>query len=397
MLKKLFLFLMVSAVFFVSISKAVESPAVIQTSGSVRSSTVRPLLNLPSPGEIPPNSGGSRWNPWIDKEDSVQAYQDLVTTYDFGDWESVGKSSSGSYGGDPNWDIVMFKFGNPNGGIVMIDTDLHGNEYYGYQCLKSVITWLASSNDADAVRIRQNNCVLVVPVANYRQGRTNFNIHSTNDDPAGGDLGVNLNRNFSPSFNLHGAGTDDYSGSYADSERESQALINAWNTYHPRVYLNIHQGIGPSVMVTARSTFPQAVEDANAIDTLLPQIQSTLGSLTPGQDNSAWWGFNVGSSYGQGYSKDGAASRGAVGILLELWGNEWHSDDPAIKANLETGNTFKQLKAMFISMCQAVESTTQSLSTVTGQWYHQDSVLMTPMHFSDANLQLKFVKETDPS
>jgi hypothetical protein len=83
--------------------------------------------------------------------------------------------------------------------------------------------------------------------------------------------------------------------------------------------------------------------------------------------------------------------------LLELWGNEWHSDDPAIEANLETGNTFKQLKAMFISMCRAVESTTQSLSTVTRQWYYQDSLLMTPMHFSDANLQFKFVKETDLS
>ena len=142
----------------------------------------------------------------------------------------------------------------------MIDSYLHGNEFYGYQVIKSLITWLLTSNDADAKRILQNNYVLVVPVVNYRWGRTNYNTPSwmTTNDPGndGDDCGVNLNRNFGPSWSssLSYSNTDSYSGVSADSEAESQALINAWNKYNPRIYWNLHQGIGPSTSSTAISS-----------------------------------------------------------------------------------------------------------------------------------------------
>lgn len=387
MLKKLCLFLLVSVLVCVPISEATNTPHVIQTGGSISSSTVRPQLILPPAGSVP----NGYETPWTDKEGCVPEFQTLATTYG-GDWESIGKSSSSSFGGNSNWDIAMFKFGNPDGGVVMIDAQMHGNEFYGYQVLKAVVTWMLSSSDADAVRIRERNCLLIVPVVNYRMARTNFRVQSSgyNDySNDGGRVGVNLNRNFGPSWSSGGSATDSYSGPSADSEAESQALVNAWNLYHPRIYWNLHQGSGPSTMCTARTT--QATADANTVDSLLPSIQSSLG-LTSG------WSFNVGSSYSSGFSKDGAASRGSAGFLTEV-STGWDAN-PTIKASLETGNIFKNVKAMVIAMCQAVESTTPSLSSITGQSYinSQDSVLTTPtMCLSDGNLQFKFVEETGPA
>ena len=304
-----------------------------------------PALSLPSPGQIADGAPG--YDSWIDKEDSVQEFISLADQYG-GSYESIGKSSSSSWGGDPNWDIVLFKFGNPNGGTVMVDAYLHPNEFYGYQVLRAVTTWMLSSNDADAVRIRQNNYVLIVPVVAYRFGRTNYNIPSwmTANDADGGDCGVNLNRNFSPSWPESQSHTngDGYSGEYSDSEKESQALINAWNIYQPRIYWNLHQGSGPMTMCTARTT--QAQEDASEVRSLLPSIQSSLGI-------SNGWSFNVGSSYSNGFSKDGGASRGSAGFLTEVRSG-WAATN-SIKQDMESGNTFKQVKAMFIAMCQAVE------------------------------------------
>jgi predicted deacylase len=85
-----------------------------------------------------------------------------------------------------DWDILIFKFGNPNAPAVMVDSYLHGNEYYGYQVLKSIATWLITSGDPDAARILQTNYVLFVSVANYHFGRTNYNVPSwmSTEDPS---------------------------------------------------------------------------------------------------------------------------------------------------------------------------------------------------------------------
>ena len=116
-----------------------------------------------------------------------------------GSYESIGKSSSPN-----NWDIVMFKFGNPNGAPIMIDAQMHGNEFYGFESLYALTYWLLTSNDPDATRILQNNCVLIVPVVDYRWGRTNYDSPSwmTTNDPGmdGGKCGVILNRNFGPNW-----------------------------------------------------------------------------------------------------------------------------------------------------------------------------------------------------
>ena len=303
-----------------------------------------PTLTYPSPGQITEGAGGDLWNAWDNKEDAIPYFMNLANNYG-GSYESIGTSSS-----DQNWDIILFKFGNPNGGTIMIDSYMHGNEFYGYQVLKSIITWLLTSNEPEARRILQNNYILVVPVVNYRWARTNYNVPAwmTTNDPSndGLECGVNLNRNFGPNWpsSLSTSNTDSYSGTAANSESESQALINAWNQYHPRIYWNLHQGIGPSTSCTATQT--QSRDDANQVKNLLPSIQNDLGV-------SNGWSFNVGSSYGQGYSKDGAAYRGSAGFLTEVMSG-WDATETK-KTSLESGETYNQVKALFMAMCQAIE------------------------------------------
>jgi predicted deacylase len=231
----------------------------------------------------------------------------------------------------------------------MIDAHLHGNEYYGYEVLYSLANWLLTSNDATAKSILSNNYVVMVPCVNYRWGRTNYNVPSwmtTKDYGDGDTCGVNLNRNFSPSWSssLSQSNTDAYSGISADSESEAKALITAWNKFHPRVYWNLHQGAGPST--TCRIKGSQSSTDANAIKALLPSIQSNLGVGTK-------WSFSPSSGMGSGYSIDGAANLGAAGFMTELL-PEW-SNGATTKADLNSGDTFKNAKSLFIAMCQSID------------------------------------------
>jgi predicted deacylase len=270
---------------------------------------------------------------------------DLANKYG-GSYESIGKSSNGQ------WDIIMFKFGNPNGAKIMIDAQMHGNEFYGYETLYALTNWLLTSNDPAAKQILQNNYVLIVPVVDYRWARTNYDVPSwmTTNDPGmdGGKCGVNLNRNFSPgwSSSLSTSNTDSYSGVAANSESEAKALINAWTKYRPQIYWNLHQGATPMTSCTATST--QAKADANRVKTLLSGTQSSLG-ITGG------WTFSIGTG-SSGYAKDGAASLGSAGFLTEVlsgWDNS-----AAKRADLTSGNTFKQVKAMFIAMCNGISGST---------------------------------------
>ena len=330
------------------------APTPTPTSTPVPTQPPSTTISYPANGQINYGTTTSGYMPWTRKEAVIPAFIALANKYG-GTYESIGESSSRN-----NWDIIMFKFGNPNGAPIMINSFMHGNEFYGNEVLYSVTNWLLTSKDPEATRILQNNYVLIVPVVDYRWGRTNYNSPSwmTINDPTGdGRCGVNLNRNFSPGWSslLSTSQTDAYSGVAPDSEKETQALINAWNKYHPRVYWDLHQGTTPSTMCSATSS--QAVTDANKIRSLLPSIQSSLG-VTSG------WTFSVRGTGSGGYAKDGAAKLGSVGFLSEVMSG-W-SNTASKKTDLDSGNTFKQVKAMFIAMCRAIESTTSpSIPTPT--------------------------------
>jgi predicted deacylase len=296
-------------------------------------------LITPKSGDISQGSSAAPWQPWDRKDGIVQQWITLSNSYS-GSYESIGKNMKG-------WDIVLFKFGNPNGGKIFIDSHLHGNEQYGHQLLISIIKWVLSSSDPNAIRIRERNQILVVPCINYRWARTNYNIPSwmgTTKDADGGKYGVNLNRNFSPTWSssLSHVTTDSYSGVAADSELESKALIAAWNKYKPRIYYNLHQGTGPSTSCVATST--QAVTDLSKVKSLYTTIALTYG-ITP---------YTISTSNGgQGFAQDGASKIGSAAFMSEVMSG-WDFT-AAKKTSLTTGDNFQKFRALFIAMCQTVE------------------------------------------
>lgn len=60
----------------------------------------------------------------------------------------------------------MFRIGNPNGGRVLFDGAMHGNEAAGSELLYSLAVWLLDSNDSLANEILVRTCTLLIPVVN---------------------------------------------------------------------------------------------------------------------------------------------------------------------------------------------------------------------------------------
>ena len=133
-----------------------------------------PILNVQAAGE---------WSPFHAKSTLIQMFKTLCDKYkSIASYESVGKDSGGV-------DIWLFKIGNPNGGRVLWDGALHGNEDFGSEVIYLLTKWLLESKDASAQKILSENLVLFMPIISSRWDRSNYNT-------AISKYGVNLNRNF---------------------------------------------------------------------------------------------------------------------------------------------------------------------------------------------------------
>lgn len=323
-------------------------------------------LSYPNMGDINYAPVPSSYMPWTRKEAIIPAWMNFADQHN-GSYESIGKAS-----GSHNWDIIAFKFGNPSKPAIMINAQLHGNEHYGYEIIYALANWLVSG-DPTANRILQNNYVILVPVVDYRWGRTNYNIQSgTITDIDAGICGVDLNRNFAPSWNstLSLSDMHQYGGKAADSEPETQALITAWNRYQPLIYWTLHQG-STHVYTEGRATTQQTT-DLKQLKSILPTIASSLGAT------GSLLNISVSSKYGSGYNGsgkgyviDGASSHGVAGLMSEVRGG-WNYTD-SIRSDLNSGETYKQAKAIFIAMAQAAENISQPPTP-------------TPTHTSSLNL-----------
>lgn len=323
----------------------------------IQAQTQQPALSYPKNGEIAYANYNSTFMPWTRKEAIVPLWIDFANQHG-GTYESIGKSSS-----PEKWDIVAFKFGNPAKPAIMINAQVHGNEHYGYEVLYALANWLVS-DDPTAKSILENNYVILIPVVDYRWARTNYNYQSVPDPYIDVDdnksSGVDLNRNFAPSWSS-ALIEQQYSGVAPDSEPEAQALITAWNKYQPRIYWTLDQG-STRVYSEAVATTTQQNADLAQLKTILPEIAQSIGASGSLLNISVKKTFgSCYGGYGKGYVIDGASSHGAAGIISELkmgWG---YTDE--IRADLNSGETFKQAKAIFIAMAQAVESQSSSASS----------------------------------
>ena len=170
-------------------------------------------------------------SPYPDYPTFIANFEALATSYpQFVSYQTIGKSVLGQ-------NIIMFKIGNPSGGVVLFDGAIHGYENEGSQLLYYYALWLLTSNDPLAQYTLANTCTLMVPVVNvddYGLNRTNAH-------------GVDLNRNFETDWIDAGSSdptSDTYRGPSPLSEPESQALEGVFLNYRPYAYINLHDADG---------------------------------------------------------------------------------------------------------------------------------------------------------
>jgi hypothetical protein len=225
--------------------------------------------------------------------------------------------------------------------------------------------WLVSS-DPTAKNILQNTYVILIPVVDYRWARTNYNYQTVPDPYLDIDdnqsSGVDLNRNFSPSWSSDLI-EQQYSGTAPNSEPESQALIAAWNKFQPKFYWTLNQG-STRVYTEAIGTTGSQNADLNGLKAILPQVAADVGAQGPLLSITVQKAFgNCYGGFGKGYAIDGASSHGVAGLISELKTGWAYTDE--VRADLNSGETFKQAKAIFIAMAQTIEPPEKALYTTS--------------------------------
>lgn len=323
-------------------------------------------LNVPQEGDIgygntPP---GSTYGPTTEKTIHFQKFLTLADQHpSLVTYEVVGRSSH-----PDQWDKVIFKIGNPNGGVVFWDCCIHGNEEMFTETMYVIMQWLLTPNTNTAQetrrqRILSKNLVIFFPFVLWRFSRMNYN-YPANPCPAtvgcpnrtdtNGDLqlwAINLARDFhrghessciSPSetdpkkISDNYAPLDEYITQY-----ETQALVEAWSRYNERptgwFYVNLHMG------TTSKSgRGPRA-----------PQVESLRSSVyTELFGGTKRWNISTSTdtpSFAPGeavayYDADG-------GWLIE--GGGWTRPD---KVNdFRSGTTYNEMLSLLVAQCELVE------------------------------------------
>ena len=269
-----------------------------------------------------------------DKPTMTKMWKDLCDTHrSRASYESIGKSIQGK-------DIWLFKIGNPHGGAIMWDGQVHGPEDAGSECGYLFAKWLLESSDSQAERILDRNYWLFIPVVNVdNTGRQNMrrSYVLTDGTVVNAPYGVDLNRNGVTGFGHSGSGDPndayDYRGLYGGSEPEMQALRHAMDKYRPKVYVNTHNG-GEYLMYQGPTT---------AMENWIIYLYNSYASASGVPKYSSIWGSSVG-----GFVISDAHSFGASAWLWEIIKWENISDYQTLVAQW-----YPRVKPMMLAMSEA--------------------------------------------
>ena len=307
-------------------------------------------LNVPGPNDIDygTNPPGSTYGPFTEKAEMFQNFLDLANTNpDLVTVQVIGQGYPNP-GISVGWDMVVFLVGNPNGGRVLWDSLMHGNEDDGVEVLFAIYSWLLTSGHPRAQRILARNYVAFFPMVDWRWERTNYNTATspcsgtTGSDA--GEWGVNIARDFA--IGNEQSCPDNWApdippGPY--TQPETQACVNFWNDFrnHPNgwIYVNLHCG----------ATSPRSGRGELAstiVNTLRPPIHNELF------ENSPSW--NIGTSGGAHASRDAVANYGARGgFIIELESGWRHT--ASRYESMTSGEAYREMLSLFAAQCEAVE------------------------------------------
>jgi len=226
------------------------------------------------------------------KEEYIEVFDELTRQYSQVTSEVIGYSVQGRA-------IKMYRIGDPRGGKVLYDGQIHGCSCTASEMLYLYAKWLLQSGDAAAQRILNRNCTLIIPVFNIDSyGRKNT-------------AGVDLNRNFE--YNWQNSGSPDptsdyYHGPSALSEPESQAVKAVFEREKPFFYLNFHTFGGPWI-----GSFTATAEQRNYCTT----VASLWESLMRKMGIEIFYPYTE-HSLGNGYAVSDAAVLGINSFLNEI-------------------------------------------------------------------------------
>ncbi len=238
------------------------------------------------------------------KSETISNFKALCDAHrDVASYESLGKALLGE-------DIWIFKFGNPTGGRVLWDCQLHGGEDMGSEIMWMFVQWLVNSNDPQAKLYLQRNYLLVIPVVNvdsYDRGNMRRQYVLNNGDVVDVLYGVDLNRNFPVGWGSYGTSDPaswNYMGLYGGSEPETRVLTAAFRKYKPTIHVNTHSWAGPIAWISGNAGIINAITQSQsdyfvsvkptyngvAISPYTIEVSGFAGGTCAGQSNGMYTG-----------------------------------------------------------------------------------------------------------
>ena len=302
--------------------------------GHTRVCCVILLLFIAVVGDIPWARGGVG-DPYHTKEEKIEMWKTLWDSHPGTDYESVGKTYEGR-------DIWLFKAGNPRGGRVLWDAEMHGGEDSGGEILYMIAEWLLESGDSTAKKILASNYVLFIPILNV-DSTTRLNKNYDNCF-----LGVDLNRNFETGWRFIACDSDTLacSGPYPLSEPETRVLVDVFDTYRPDFYVNLHGGAGPVLLYSNIGD----VSFAHEVIETISKTSSKMG-VTP---------YRTSSMSPGGMSIGDASLYGVSSWLIEVVDSDMCWTRTEENYRLLEDVYFPKNLAIFIAMCESCEYTDSS-------------------------------------
>ena len=150
--------------------------------------------------------------------------------------EIFGKTTLGK-------EMIVFKVGNPDGGRILIDACIHGDERVAAEILLLYVDWLLNEREPAATLILEGCQTLAIPIVNLdgftESGETQGSRQNANN--------VDLFKNFPYAW---GSRPDNpkrynYPGPYAQSEIETRNIMALYAKTVPRISISMHTGKPP--------------------------------------------------------------------------------------------------------------------------------------------------------
>ncbi|MBS7631725.1 hypothetical protein KEJ47_09220 [Candidatus Bathyarchaeota archaeon] len=186
--------------------------------------------------------------------------------------------------------IYAFICGNPRGGRILWDAEIHGSEENAGMILYLLAEWLVTSNTSVARGILESSYVMFLPMVNYDSTMR------CNSNTSIGKYGVDLNRNFLNGWRRGDPNSDTYPGPYPCSESETKALRALFQSFKPTFYVNLHVGAGPVIFYYKESNSSVVEQVFSAMRTIASSMNLTPYRTIPiGSE-----GYAIGDAYDLG-------------------------------------------------------------------------------------------------